>query len=50
MLTDLFAGIPVVADTAAWDPGHFSPLSAVLLVNGFDCLDAVQLRRTTLVM
>jgi hypothetical protein len=49
VLTDLFAGIPVVADTAAWDAGHFSPLSAVPLFADFDCLDAVELRRTGLV-
>jgi hypothetical protein len=39
-----------VADTTARDAGHFSPLSAVVLVAVFDCLDAVQLHRTALVM
>jgi hypothetical protein len=46
----LFAGIPVVVDTAARDAGRFSPLSAMLLVADFYGVDAVQLRTTDLVM
>jgi hypothetical protein len=41
VLTDLFSEIPSVADTAA--------LSALLMVAGVVCLDAVQLRRTAVV-
>jgi hypothetical protein len=49
VLTDLFSEIPVVADTAARGAGHFSPMSAVPLVAAVVCLDAMHLRKTTLV-
>jgi hypothetical protein len=49
-MTDLFAGIPVVADIAERNARHFSPLSSVPAVAGGVCLDAVQLRSTALVM
>jgi hypothetical protein len=45
----MFSEITVVADTVARVAEHFSPLSAVTLVDGVDCLEAVQLRRTALV-
>jgi hypothetical protein len=48
VLTDLFSEIPVVEDAVAWNAGHFSHFSAVPLVAGVDCLDAVLLLRTTL--
>jgi hypothetical protein len=40
-MTDLFSEIPFVADTAA--------LSALLVVTGVVCLDAMHLRRTAMV-
>jgi hypothetical protein len=49
ILTDLFSEFPVVADAAARGATSFSHVSAVPLVAGLTCLDAVQLRSTALV-
>jgi hypothetical protein len=48
VLTSLFSEIPVVADAAAQGVASFSHLSAVPVVAGVACLDAVQLQRTSL--
>jgi hypothetical protein len=45
VLTDQFSEFPIVADAAT----RFSHLSAVPVVAGVECLDAVQLHRTALV-
>jgi hypothetical protein len=49
VLTDLFSEIPLVADVAARGAGRVSLLSAVRLVAGVACLDAVHSRRIALV-
>jgi hypothetical protein len=48
-LGDLFSQFPVVADAAARRAGSFSRMSAMPVVAGVACLDAVQLRRSALV-
>jgi hypothetical protein len=45
----MFSEIPVVVDVAARGAGRFSPVSAMPLVAGVDCLAAVQVRRIALV-
>jgi hypothetical protein len=47
VLTDLFSGLPAVADAAARGPQAI-PMSAVSVVAGVACPDAVQLRRAAL--
>jgi hypothetical protein len=42
-LTDLLSEFPVVADTAARGAASFSHISALSVVAGVSCLDAVQL-------
>jgi hypothetical protein len=49
VLTDLFSEFPVVADAVAWGTKSFYDMSAVPMVAGVTCLDAVQLRRTALI-
>jgi hypothetical protein len=46
---DLFTELPVVADAATQGATWFSHMSAVIVVVGVVCLDAVQLQRTAFV-
>jgi hypothetical protein len=47
-LGDLLSEFPVVADAAAREASSFFHMSAVLVVAGVACLDAVELRSSVL--
>jgi hypothetical protein len=49
VLVDMFSEFPVVTHAATWGLPSSFLLSAVPVVAGVACLDAVQLRRTNLV-
>jgi hypothetical protein len=48
VLADLLSEFPVVADAAALGAARLSPLSAVPVIAGVQCLDAVKMHRTVL--
>jgi hypothetical protein len=49
VLRDMYSEFSLVADAAARSAARFYHLSAVPVVAGVECLEAVQLRRTALV-